>query len=176
MHIHAKRALLAVALILAGIAGPAAAQEQAASWNPRSGDAWVDTWLGDINRYGARYPEAFVDEMVRYHNAPRELVVDLMERRHWLPGDVYYACALAAVLGRPCRFVVDSYEVDPAQGWGALAQRLGVKPGSPEFHRLKQGFVPTDERWARPIELDGELRSDFPARRKGPAKKSNGKH
>ena len=41
---------------------------------------------------------------------------------------------------------------------GALAQRLGIKPGSPEFHALKKGFVPTYDRWARPIDIDDEHR------------------
>lgn len=165
------RRLLALLLAASGLAlGNAAAQDVAIGWNPRSGDAWVDTWLGDMNRYGARYPEPFVDEMVRYHNAPRALVLELLQTRQWTPGDVYYACALAAVLGRPCRHVVDLYEADRSQGWGALAQRLGVKPGSPEFHRLKKGFVPTYDRWARPIDLDDELRRDFPNHGKDKAK------
>jgi hypothetical protein len=159
----------AVALILAlalSIAG-ASAQDFTVGWHPRSGDVWVDTWLGDINHYGARYPEPFIDEMVRYHNAPRVLVVDLLQTRHWAPGDVYFACTLAAVLGRPCRYVVDVYEADRGQGWGVIAQRLGIKPGSPEFHRLKNGFVPTYDRWARPIELDDDLRRVYPDRGKG---------
>ncbi|MFC5571395.1 hypothetical protein ACFPN1_15130 [Lysobacter yangpyeongensis] len=165
------RRLLALLLAASGLAlGNAAAQDVAIGWNPRSGDAWVDTWLGDMNRYGARYPEPFVDEMVRYHNAPRALVLELLQTRQWTSGDVYYACALAAVLGRPCRHVVDLYEADRSQGWGALAQRLGVKPGSPEFHRLKKGFVPTYDRWARPIDLDDELRRDFPNHGKDKAK------
>lgn len=157
------------------IAGAAAAQDLTVGWSPRSGDVWVDTWLGDMNRYGARYPEPFIDEMVRYHNAPRALVVDLLQTRHWTPGDVYYACALASALGRPCRYVVDEYEANRGQGWGVIAQRLGIKPGSPEFHRLKKGFVPTYDRWARPIDLDDELRRDYPNRGKGHAGKPAGK-
>lgn len=151
-----------VAALLGG--GTVQAQDVAAGWNPRSGDVWVDTWLGDINRYGARYREPFVDEMVRYYGAPRELVGDLLNERRWTPGDVYYACAIAQVLGRPCRYVVDEWDRDHAEGWGAIAQRLGIKPGSAEFHRLKRGFVPTYDRWGRPITIDTELRRDYPNR------------
>jgi hypothetical protein len=79
---------------------------------------------------------------------------------------VYYACAIAQVIGRPCRYVVDEWRHDHGQGWGALAHRLGIKPGSAEFHRLKRGFVPTYDRWARPIVIDDDLRSDFPNRGK----------
>jgi hypothetical protein len=159
----------ALTLALASImGGTAAAQDFTVGWNPRSGDVWVDTWLGDINRYGSRYRDPFIDELVRYHGAPRPLVLDLLDQRHWAPGDVYYACAMASLIGRPCRYVVDLYEADRGQGWGVIAQRLGIKPGSPEFHRLKKGFVPTYDRWARPIDLDDELLRDYPNRGKGP--------
>jgi hypothetical protein len=169
-----KRSALALVLAAAVFAAGAAAA-QTVSWNPRSGDVWVDTWLGDMNRYGARYPEPFIDEMVRYHDVPRPLVVELLQTRHWVPGDVYFACALASELGRPCRYVVDYYEANRGLGWGAVAQRLGIKPGSAEFHRLKKGFVPTYDRWARPIDLDDQLRRDFPNRGKGPGASSHGK-
>ncbi len=151
--------------------GSASAQDYTFGWNPRTGDVWVDTWLSDMNRYGARYHDPFVDEMVRYYGAPRDLVVDLLDQRHWAPGDVYFACAIASALGRPCRYVADAWERDHAQGWGNVAQGLGIKPGSAEFHRLKKGFVPSYDRWGRGITLDADLARDFPGRAKEPAKR-----
>lgn len=162
------RRLLAASLLALGLAaGHAQAQDFTFGWNPRSGDVWVDVWLGDMNRYGSRYRDPFIDEMVRYHGAPRDLVVELLARR-WAPGDIYFACALARLAGRPCRYVVDLWERDHGQGWGAMAKRLGIKPGSAQFHQLKRGMVPTYDRWGRPIELDAQLQRDFPGRGKGP--------
>ena len=155
-------------LALALAAGSAQAQDFSIGWNPRSGDVWVDTWLSDMNRYGSRYRDPFVDELVRHHSAPRELVIDLLTRRRWAPGDIYFACALARQIGRPCRYVVDVWERDHGQGWGAIAKRMGIKPGSAEFHRLKRGMVPSYDRWGRPIRLDAQLERDFPGRGKGP--------
>ena len=109
--------------------------------------------------------------MVRYYGAPRELVVELLGTRRWAPGDVYYACAIAQVLGRPCRYVADYWGQHHGKGWGVVAQELGIKPGSAEFHRLKKGFVPTYDRWGRPITLSDDLRADFPGRAKD---RSNG--
>ena len=167
---HRKLQVLALALALSAATTTVAAQDFVFSWNPRTGDAWVDTRLDDINRYGYRYREPFIDEMTRYYGAPRDLVSDLLINRRWAPGDVYYACAIAQVIGRPCRYVVDEWDRDHGQGWGALAQRLGIKPGSAEFHRLKRGFVPTYDRWGRPVVLDDDLRRAFPDRGKGVAK------
>lgn len=153
---------LTAAIVVAGLG---TTQAQTVSWDPRTGDVWVDTWLGDINRYGNRYQQPFVDEMVRYYGAPRDLVTDLLLEREWAPGDVYYACAIAQVIGRPCRYVADQWERhDRQEGWGALAQRLGIKPGSAEFHRLKRGFVSSYDRWGRPIRIDDDLFEDYPER------------
>ena len=165
---HGKIKALALATALMATAGGALAQDFVFGWNPRSGDVWVDTRLADINQYGYRYRDPFIDEMTRYYGAPRDLVTDLLINRRWAPGDVYYACALAQVVGQPCRSVVDEWDRDHGQGWGVIAQRMGIKPGSAEFHRLKKGFVPTYDRWGRPILIDDDLHVDFPNRGKGP--------
>jgi hypothetical protein len=165
---------LALAVALAAASGGVAAQDFVFGFNPRSGDVWVDTQLRDMNNYGYRYREPFIDEMVRYHGAPRDLVRDLIVDQRWAPGDVYYACSIASIIGRPCRYVVDEWERNHGQGWGVMAQRLGIKPGSAEFHRLKRGFVPTYDRWARPITLDDDLHRAFPDRGKGKAGKVAG--
>lgn len=161
---HCKFKTIALAIALSATAGSVAAQDFVFNWNPRSGDAWVDTRLTDINQYGYRYREPFIDEMVRNYDAPRVLVQDLIVNQRWAPGDVYYACSIAQVIGRPCRYVVDEWESNHGQGWGVMAQRLGIKPGSAEFHRLKRGFVPSYDRWGRPLAIDADLRADFPNR------------
>jgi len=145
---------IAIAAVFAALlaALPAApAQDYAFAWDPRTGDAWVDQALGDINAYGQRYRAAFVDELVRYHDAPRDYIEALLESGRWAPGDVYYACAIGQAVGRSCRYVAEAWERAHGEGWGVLAQRLGIAPGSNAFDRLKRGFAPTYERWARPL-------------------------
>ena len=170
MRINRLLQPIALATLLFAGTGAVNAQTVGLNWNPRTGDVWVDTQLADINRYGSSYREPFIDEMVRYHGSPRDLVTDLLVNERWSAGDVYYACTLAQAVGRPCRYVADQWQENRSQGWGALAQRLGIKPGSAEFHRLKKGFVPTYDRWSRPIDLDGELTRAYPNRSKGKAK------
>jgi hypothetical protein len=161
---------LSLALVLAAAGQSAHAQDFTFGWNPRSGDVWMDSWLGDMNRYGQRYRDPFVDEMVRYHGAPRDLVVELIGPRRWAPGDVWMACNIASIIGRPCRYVVDVYERDHGHGWGNIAKQMGIKPGSAEFHRLKKGFVPTYDRWGRTIVLDADLERAYPNHGKGKSK------
>ena len=176
MRLQMKTRMFALAAAIAAVTatGVASAQDFSINWNPRSGDVWVDSQLNDVNRYGSRYREPFVNEMVRYYGAPRDLVTELLGQRNWAPGDVYYACSIAQVLGRPCRYVVEEWDRDHGQGWGEVAKRLGIKPGSAEFHRLKRGFVPTYDRWARPIRIDDDLVREFPNREKGPRMHGDG--
>ena len=158
-HVSHFPALIA-ALSIAASAMAADAGLKAPGWNPQTGDATVDATLGDINRYAVRYPDAFVDEIVRYHAAPRVLVDALMHNPQWTPGDIYYACALAQTAGQPCRAVVEQWQHDHGQGWGAIAHGLGVQPGSAETDRLKHGFIASYDHWGRPLQAEPAARGD----------------
>lgn len=124
------------ALLLAG-AFATGAQAQVVGYNFRSGDLWVDTQLGYFSDYGRRDRDYFVDDLVSSYGAPRYLVNELLDKRRWDPGDVYYAAALAYTAHRPLGDVTREYENSKGQGWGVVAQRMGIKPGSAEFHALK---------------------------------------
>lgn len=126
--------MLSLALGL-GLAG--ATQAQVISYHPRTGDITIDQDLGYMNDYGRRDRGYFVDDIVSGYGAPRYLVNDLLDNRGWDPGDVYYASALAYELRRPLSDVVRERDRNRGQGWGVVAQRMGIKPGSAEFHALK---------------------------------------
>jgi len=161
----ACRALALAACLL--LAGGAAAQDYAFAWNPRSGDAWIDAQLADINAYGSRYRGAFVDELVRYHAALRELVTELVDERNWAPGDVYYACTLAQVLGRPCRALVEIWGQSHDAGWATVAGRAGIATRPAATTRLKQAITDSYARWGRPL-------ADVPDPDAGAARKDAG--
>ncbi|GAA4854576.1 hypothetical protein [Luteimonas vadosa] len=116
----------------------------------RSGDDWIDLRLEDINAYAARYPAAFVDEVVRYLDAPREFVETSVARRGVEPGDVYFACAIARVSGQPCRRMLEAWQGARAEGWVPVASRHGVAPGTPGAARVRELIQASYGRWARP--------------------------
>jgi hypothetical protein len=116
-------------------------------YRPRTGDIWIDTHLTDVNRYGRMDNEWFIDDVVSSFGAPRYFVRDLLTTRRWEPADVYYACALAHQVNRPCMDVVRDYGDDRGQGWGVIAKRMGIKPGSAEFHALKGKLDRSDGRY-----------------------------
>lgn len=156
--------LLLSAVVVGGAsaqAPPAAAPDPAttdpatpaaeAPWAPATGDPVVDQRLADINLYAARYPDAFVDELVRYFDAPRALIEELLGDGRHQAGDLYYACALARVSGRPCRGVLEARGAAPSDSWEDIARGLGVAPGDARARRLREGMADSYARWARPL-------------------------
>ncbi|WP_157062695.1 hypothetical protein [Pseudoxanthomonas dokdonensis] len=158
MNKQAIRQLTLATLLGLGLA--VSAQAQTVGYNFRTGDAWVDNRLYEINDYGARYRDPFVREMTGNYGAPRSLVEDLFGR-NWSAGDIYYACAIAHIVGIPCLDVVNDYDRNRGQGWGAVAKRMGIKPGSPEFHSLKNGFSRTYDHWGYPVAVDQNVHVDW---------------
>lgn len=53
--------------------------------------------------------------------------------------DAYMVLRLAEMSHHSASYVTRVYRQDRHRGWGVIAQRLGIKPGSREFHALKRG-------------------------------------
>jgi len=53
--------------------------------------------------------------------------------------DAYMILRLGEVTGVSINTVLDTYKSNKKRGWGVIAKKLGIKPGSPEFHALKAG-------------------------------------
>jgi len=56
-----------------------------------------------------------------------------------MPGDVYMSLQIGKAVNRPPEEVIKYYSAHKDKGWGAIAKEMGIKPGSPEFHALKNG-------------------------------------
>ncbi len=55
------------------------------------------------------------------------------------PADAYMLLRLGEISEQPLEEVIGKYKAGKGKGWGNLAKSLGIKPGSREFHALKQG-------------------------------------
>ncbi len=67
------------------------------------------------------------------------------------PADAFMVFQLGQMAHRPPETVVQTYQVHKGKGWGVIAKELGIKPGSKEFHALKNGdlvFSGTPDRGA----------------------------
>ena len=55
------------------------------------------------------------------------------------PADAYIVFRLGEMARLPTDRVLREYRTSKGRGWGVIAQSLGIKPGSAEFHALKNG-------------------------------------
>jgi hypothetical protein len=62
------------------------------------------------------------------------------------PGDAYMVLRLGEMSREPTDYVIKQYRSSKGKGWGAIAKSLGIKPGSAEFHALKNGQDLYDEK------------------------------
>ena len=158
-RMRAIRSVLAATLACALAPGVAAVQDgagsvqesAAAALDKGTGDDWIDARLHDMDDYAARHRDAFIDEIVRYLEAPRPLVDEALGEGGMRPGDVYYACALARASGRPCRTLMDAWR-DAAGDWESVAARLELEPDARLHPRIRDEMRASYRRWARPID------------------------
>ncbi|MCK4864502.1 MAG: hypothetical protein KAT06_03670 [Gammaproteobacteria bacterium] len=55
--------------------------------------------------------------------------------------NAYMVLRMAEMSGHDTDYVVEQYQANKGKGWGVLAKRLGIKPGSREFHNLKSAHA-----------------------------------
>jgi ABC-type Zn2+ transport system substrate-binding protein/surface adhesin len=65
--------------------------------------------------------------------------IDLVMSNVNRPGDAALCLWLGRHSQQPLERVVHEYQANKKQGWGVLAKRLGIKPGSDAFNTLKKG-------------------------------------
>jgi hypothetical protein len=52
-------------------------------------------------------------------------------------GDVVISFEIMKLTRKPIAEVIRVYKVSKTKGWGVMAKELGIKPGSKEFHAMK---------------------------------------
>lgn len=73
------------------------------------------------------------------HFGASEAEIDLVLRTVARHGDAALCLWLKRETRQPMEVVLRQYRAQKGKGWGALAQSLGIKPGSAAFHALKRG-------------------------------------
>ncbi len=57
------------------------------------------------------------------------------------PADAFMVFQVGQMAHRPPEAVLQTYQAHKTKGWGVIAKELGIKPGSHEFHALKNGDI-----------------------------------
>ena len=95
-------------------------------------------WIQDLNISAEADPSGFRARLAarfKIGDAQINAVLSNVEK----PADAYMVFRLGEMSAKPTDYVIEKYKSGKGKGWGALAQSLGIKPGSKEFHALKRG-------------------------------------
>jgi hypothetical protein len=123
-------------LVLA-LAATSASAQYAYEYVPSTGDPTLDAVLDTINLLFRDEPEYYVEEIVYDTGVPVVYVEEYIVERRYAPGDVWMIAELSQQSGKSFEHVARTFDANRGRGWGAIAKEIGIKPGSPQFHALK---------------------------------------
>ncbi|MDD4874381.1 MAG: hypothetical protein PHE15_05335 [Dehalococcoidales bacterium] len=95
-------------------------------------------WTRDFNSRAGADPSGFRARLATRFNIGDAQITAVLSNVG-RPADAYMVLRLGEMSGRPTDYVIERYKSGKGKGWGVLAQSLGIKPGSKEFHALKRG-------------------------------------
>lgn len=101
-----------------------------------TGDVELDADLNAINTDAKTDLPAFKADLTATFGVSIKNV-DYMLSINMEPAEIYFALEISVAVNKPIEAVIDTYEANRDKGWGYIAQQLGIKPGSEEFHALK---------------------------------------
>jgi len=104
--------------------------------NYNSGDKELDTELAEINSAAKLDLAKFKGELLTAYKIPAVKVDELLKEK-MEPAEILLAAKISSIAKKPLELVVTSYKTNKSKGWGYIAKEMGIKPGSPEFHSLK---------------------------------------
>ncbi|HVF35752.1 MAG TPA: hypothetical protein VND91_10560 [Candidatus Saccharimonadia bacterium] len=121
-------------------------RDYAYDYAPRSGDPTLDAVLTTINDLFGDEPDYYVEQIVYETRAPQRYVREYIVDRDYAPADVYMIGELSQLSGKSFTDVANTFDANRGRGWGVMAKELGIKPGSAQFHQLKNGTTVFVER------------------------------
>lgn len=134
-----KKMLSLLILTILLVVHTVSAANASSPYNPKTGDARFDANLRSVNTQAHHDMGAFAAKMNTTYGVSRAEIDIMMHTHRMSPGDVYMTYRLSRLTGKPVEAVLGTFKDNPGRGWGVIAKRLGIKPGSREFHQLKKG-------------------------------------
>jgi hypothetical protein len=125
----------------------------------KTGDVELDADLNSINVNAKTDLTAFKADLTASFGVSTKNV-DYMLSINMEPAEIYFALEISVAVNKPIETVVDTYEANRDKGWGFIAQELGIKPGSPEFHALKGKSKTKKEKTAKTNNGNGQSKKN----------------
>jgi hypothetical protein len=138
--VNASKLLTIIAVVLA-LSAPAYGGADfglGVGCHTRTGDLSWDAQLSEIDAYYGAHREEFVTDLYEHYRVSRSCAMWLLDMVRMSPADVYVTIRLHRMTLEPVSTIVDTWKAHRGQGWGVIAKKLRIEPGSTELHALKR--------------------------------------
>jgi len=98
----------------------------------------LDGFLKNLNSQAQADMKNFTVKLSTQFGIPLPQVETLLKSVS-APADAFMVYQLHKMTNKPPETVLQTYNRNQKKGWGVMAKKLGIKPGSPQFHALKRG-------------------------------------
>ena len=103
-------------------------------FSAKTGDKELDGSLSELNVNAKLDLKGFKAEMNLSFNCGNQKVEELLVTME--PADVFMLLQIASTQNKSHDVIIASWKRNK-KGWGAVAKEMGIKPGSPAFHAMK---------------------------------------
>lgn len=122
----------------------------------KTGNTQLDSDLKVINANASADYGAFKADMKLTYNVTERKIEYMKADLGMAPGEIYLALEISKIAKIPEDNVLSIYKTDKSKGWGYIAKQAGIKPGSDEFHQLKNGARSKKEKGAGKKQSQGK--------------------
>lgn len=130
-----KIIMLALALSLTVVF---AAPNVSIGFNAMTGDKELDISLSNLNVEANLNIKTFNKEMTTSFAVTEKKLEMLRVQSKMQPSDIYMAFEISKASDKPVEKVISSFKSEKEKGWGVIAKKMGIKPGSEKFKKLKK--------------------------------------
>jgi hypothetical protein len=102
-----------------------------------TGNVQFDSDLNIINTHARTDLSAFRRDMRLSYNISEKKFDYMNTNLRMFPGEIYLTLEISRIAKVTLDEVLTVYKRHKSKGWGVIAKQLGIKPGSAEFHQLK---------------------------------------
>lgn len=103
----------------------------------QTGDSKMDTDLKEINEAAKKDLSTFKANLAATYTSSKDQV-NAFFAAGMEPADVVMSYEIMQIANKKPEDIIRVYKADKSKGWGEMAKELGIKPGSAEFHKLKE--------------------------------------
>ncbi len=105
---------------------------------PAMAGASLESFLSSLNVQARADINGFAVQVGTQFGVPVAQVHAVLQKVE-APADAFMVFQLGQMAHQQPETVVQTYRASKGKGWGVIAKELGIKPGSKEFHALKNG-------------------------------------